>query len=92
MGGKQRVGVYPGTFDPITLGHLDIIRRVKERFEVPVCAYQVSGEYSMLKAAAANGWLDEKKTMMEALLCFRRPGADMILTYYAGRAAQWLKE
>jgi porphobilinogen synthase len=83
--GADIVMVKPG------MPYLDIIRRVKERFEVPVCAYQVSGEYSMLKAAAANGWLDEEKTMMEALLCFRRAGADMILTYYAGRAAQWLR-
>jgi porphobilinogen synthase len=84
--GADIVMVKPG------MPYLDIIRRVKERFEVPVCAYQVSGEYSMLKAAAANGWLDEQKTMMEALLCFRRAGADMILTYYAGRAAQWLRK
>jgi porphobilinogen synthase len=84
--GADIVMVKPG------MPYLDIIRRVKERFEVPVCAYQVSGEYAMLKAAAANGWLDERKTMMEALLCFRRAGADMILSYYAGRAAQWLKD
>jgi porphobilinogen synthase len=84
--GADIVMVKPG------MPYLDVIRRVKERFEVPVCAYQVSGEYAMLKAAAANGWLDEKKTMMEALLCFRRAGADMILSYYAGRAAQWLRE
>ncbi len=83
--GADIVMVKPG------MPYLDIIRRVKERFEVPVCAYQVSGEYSMLKAAVANGWLDEKKVMMEALLCFRRAGADMILSYYAGKAAEWLK-
>ncbi len=84
--GADIVMVKPG------MPYLDVIRRVKDRFEVPVCAYQVSGEYAMLKAAAGHGWLDEKKTMMEALLCFRRAGADMILSYYAGQAAQWLRE
>lgn len=84
--GADIVMVKPG------MPYLDIIRRVKERFEVPVAAYQVSGEYAMLKAAAANGWLDERKAMMEALLCFRRAGADMILSYYAKQAAQWLLE
>jgi porphobilinogen synthase len=84
--GADIVMVKPG------MPYLDIIRRVKERFEVPVAAYQVSGEYAMLRAAIANGWLDEKKALMEALLCFRRAGADMILTYYAKQAAQWLKE
>lgn len=84
--GADIVMVKPG------MPYLDIIRRVKEKFAVPVAAYQVSGEYAMLKAAAANGWLDERKSMMEALLCFRRAGADMILTYYAKQAALWLKE
>lgn len=84
--GADIVMVKPG------MPYLDIIRRVKERFEVPVAAYQVSGEYAMLRAAIANGWLDEKKAMMEALLCFRRAGADIILTYYAKQAAQWLQE
>ena len=84
--GADIVMVKPG------LPYLDIIRRVKEQFKVPVCAYQVSGEYAMLKAAAANGWLDEKKTMMEALLCLRRAGADMILSYYAKQAAIWLAD
>jgi porphobilinogen synthase len=84
--GADIVMVKPG------MPYLDIIRRVKERFEVPVAAYQVSGEYAMLRAAINNGWLDEKKALMEALLCFRRAGADMILTYYAKQAAQWLKE
>lgn len=84
--GADIVMVKPG------MPYLDIIRRVKERFAVPVAAYQVSGEYAMLKAAAQNGWLDEKASMMEALLCFRRAGADMILTYYAKQAALWLKE
>ncbi len=84
--GADIVMVKPG------MPYLDIIRRVKERFEVPVAAYQVSGEYAMLRAAIANGWLDEKKALMEALLCFRRAGADIILSYYAKQAAQWLKE
>ncbi|MBV8062705.1 MAG: porphobilinogen synthase, partial [Nevskia sp.] len=59
---------------------------------VPVAAYQVSGEYAMLRAAALNGWLDERKAVMESLLCLRRGGADMILTYFAKQAAQWLSE
>jgi porphobilinogen synthase len=84
--GADIVMVKPG------MPYLDIIRRVKDRFEVPVAAYQVSGEYAMLKAAIANGWLDEQKALMEALLCFRRAGADMILTYYAKQAAIWLQE
>jgi porphobilinogen synthase len=74
------------------LPYLDIIRRVKDRFRVPVAAYQVSGEYAMMKAAGANGWIDERKVMMEALVCLHRAGADMILTYYAREAAQWLAE
>ncbi|MDE2148517.1 MAG: porphobilinogen synthase [Gammaproteobacteria bacterium] len=74
------------------LPYLDIIRRVKQRFGVPTLAYQVSGEYAMLKAAAANGWLDERRVAMESLLCLRRAGADAILTYFAGQAAQWLSE
>ena len=84
--GADIVMVKPG------LPYLDIVRRVKDRFEVPVAAYQVSGEYSMMLAAAERGWMDEKRILMEALLCFRRAGADLILTYYAKRAAQWLKE
>ncbi|TXH05658.1 MAG: porphobilinogen synthase [Nevskiaceae bacterium] len=83
--GADIVMVKPG------MPYLDIIRRVKERFEVPVAAYQVSGEYAMLRAAIANGWLDEQKALMEALLCFRRAGADLILSYYAKQAAQWLQ-
>ena len=83
--GADIVMVKPG------MPYLDIIRRVKDRFEVPVAAYQVSGEYAMLRAAIDNGWLDEKKALMEALLCFRRAGADMILSYYAKQAAQWLQ-
>ena len=72
--------------------YLDIVRRVKTELGVPTYAYQVSGEYAMLKAAAANGWLDEKACAMEALLAFKRAGADGILTYFALDAARWLKE
>ena len=72
--------------------YLDIVRRVKTELGVPTFAYQVSGEYAMLKAAAANGWLDEKACAMEALLAFKRAGADGILTYFALDAARWLKE
>jgi len=72
------------------LPYLDIVRRVKETFALPTYVYQVSGEYAMLKAAAQNGWLDEKATVMESLLCFKRAGADGILTYYAKTVAQWL--
>jgi porphobilinogen synthase len=70
--------------------YLDIVRRVKERFGAPTFAYQVSGEYAMLKAAAINGWLDEESVVLEALTSIRRAGADGILTYYAVQAAQWL--
>lgn len=72
--------------------YLDIIRRVKERFGTPTFAYQVSGEYAMLKAAAQNGWLDEERVVLEALTGIRRAGADGILTYYAVQAAQWLHD
>ena len=72
--------------------YLDIVRRVKHELEVPTYVYQVSGEYAMLKAAAANGWLDERACAMEALLSFKRAGADGILTYYALDAARWMKE
>ncbi|MGH8035000.1 MAG: porphobilinogen synthase [Lysobacterales bacterium] len=72
--------------------YLDIIRRVKEKFGAPTFAYQVSGEYAMLKAAALRGWLDEKPVVIEALTSIRRAGADAILTYYAIQAAQWLNE
>ncbi len=65
------------------LPYLDIVRRVKERFGCPLAAYQVSGEYAMLKAAAARGWLDETRAMREALVAIKRAGADMIITYYA---------
>ncbi len=72
--------------------YLDIVRRVKETFEVPTYVYQVSGEYAMLKAASQNGWLDEKAVVMESLLGFKRAGADGILTYYAKTAARWLND
>ena len=72
--------------------YLDIVRRVKDTFAIPTYVYQVSGEYAMLKAAAQNGWLDEKAVVTESLLGFKRAGADGILTYYAKTVAQWLKE
>ena len=70
--------------------YLDIIHRVKQTFGVPVAAYQVSGEYSMLRGAIDKGWLDERKSILEALMCFRRAGADMVLSYFAKDAARWL--
>ena len=84
--GADMVMVKPG------MPYLDIVRRVKDEFKMPTFVYQVSGEYSMLKAAAQNGWLDEKDCVMEALLCIKRAGADAILTYYAKNVAQWLSE
>jgi porphobilinogen synthase len=83
--GADMVMVKPG------LPYLDIVRRVKEEFGVPTYAYQVSGEYAMLKAAAQNGWLDEKDCVMESLLAFKRAGADGVLTYFAMDVARWLK-
>ncbi|HWI54838.1 MAG TPA: porphobilinogen synthase [Desulfobacteria bacterium] len=74
------------------LPYLDIIRRVKDEFQMPVAAYNVSGEYSMLKAAALNGWLDEKRVVMEALTGIKRAGADIIITYHAKDVAKWLRE
>src|ERR1017187_4275981 len=74
------------------LGYQDLIWRVKEKFRYPVACYNVSGEYPMLKAAAQNGWLDEKQAVLEMLTGFRRSGADIILTYWAQQAAKWLKE
>jgi porphobilinogen synthase len=71
--------------------YLDIIRRIKDRFGVPTLAYQVSGEYAMLKAAAQNGWLDEQAVVMESLLSIKRAGADAILTYFAKSVGQWLR-
>jgi len=84
--GADMVMVKPG------LPYLDIVQRIKTEFKVPTYAYHVSGEYAMLKAAAQNGWLDERKVAMETLLCFKRAGADGILTYYAKQVALWLAE
>jgi porphobilinogen synthase len=72
------------------LSYLDVIARVKERFDVPVAAYNVSGEYAMVKAAAANGWIDGQRVMMEVLTSIKRAGADLILTYHAVEAAELL--
>jgi porphobilinogen synthase len=72
--------------------YLDIVRRVKDEFRMPTYVYQVSGEYAMLKAAAQNGWLDEKKVVLESLLAFKRAGADGVLTYFALQAADWLAQ
>ena len=83
--GADMVMVKPG------LPYLDILRRVKDTFGVPTAVYQVSGEYAMLKAAAGNGWLDERACVMESLTAFKRAGADAILTYFALDAAAWLK-
>jgi porphobilinogen synthase len=84
--GADMVMVKPG------LPYLDIVRRVKDTFQVPTMVYQVSGEYAMLKAAGLQGWIDERKCAMEALLSFKRAGADAILTYFALDAARWLRE
>jgi porphobilinogen synthase len=72
--------------------YLDIIRSVRDRYDLPLAAYQVSGEYAMLKAAASNGWLDERRAALESLIGIKRAGADMIITYYAKEAARWLAE
>ena len=74
------------------LAYLDIIRRVKEEFGLPTAAYAVSGEYSMIKAAAANGWIDERAVTLESLLAMRRAGADILITYSAVEVAKWLKQ
>ena len=74
------------------LAYLDIIRLVRDQFDVPVAAYNVSGEYSMVKAAAQNGWLDEKRVVLEILLGIQRAGAEIILTYHAKEAVRWLKD
>ena len=84
--GADIVMVKPG------MPYLDIVRRVKDEFGAPTMVYQVSGEYAMLKAAGQNGWIDERKCVMETLLSFKRAGADAILTYFALDAAAWLKE
>ncbi len=84
--GADMVMVKPG------MPYLDIVRRVKDEFKAPTFVYQVSGEYAMLKAAAQNGWLNEQACVLEALLAFKRAGADGILTYFALDAARWLRE
>jgi porphobilinogen synthase len=70
--------------------YLDVIAAARERFDLPLAAYQVSGEYAMIEAAARNQWIDRERVMMEALICIRRAGASMILTYYAREAAKLL--
>ena len=84
--GADMVMVKPG------LPYLDIVRRVKDAFGVPTFAYQVSGEYAMVMAAAQNGWLDGDRAMMESLIAFKRAGADGVLTYFAPRAAEALRK
>ncbi|WP_031513663.1 porphobilinogen synthase [Desulfofalx alkaliphila] len=84
--GADIVMVKPG------LAYMDIIRRIKEEFKYPTAVYNVSGEYAMVKAAAQNGWIDEKKVVLETLTAFKRAGADIIITYHAKDAARWLKE
>lgn len=83
--GADMVMVKPG------MPYLDVIRRIKDTYDAPTFAYQVSGEYAMLKAAVQNGWLDERACALEALLSFKRAGADGVLTYFARDAARWLK-
>jgi porphobilinogen synthase len=83
--GADMVMVKPG------MPYLDVVRRVKEQFGVPTFVYQVSGEYAMLMAAARNGWLDERRVVMESLLCIKRAGADAILSYFARQVAGWLR-
>ncbi len=84
--GADMVMIKPG------MPYLDIVRRIKDQYGAPTYAYQVSGEYAMIMAAAQNGWLDEKAVIMESLLGFKRAGADGVLTYFAKRVAQWLKD
>jgi porphobilinogen synthase len=84
--GADMIMVKPG------MPYLDIIHRVKQQFGAPTFAYQVSGEYAMIKAASINGWLDEKSVVLESLLAFKRAGCDGILTYYAKSVAEWLQE
>lgn len=84
--GADMIMVKPG------MPYLDIVRRVKDEFKAPTFVYQVSGEYAMLKAASNNGWLDERLSVMESLLAFKRAGADGVLTYFALDAARWLRE
>ena len=84
--GADLVMVKPG------LPYLDLVWRIKERFGLPTAVYSVSGEYAMLKAAAANGWIDEKPAVLEQMMSFKRAGADLIITYYARQCVEWLKQ
>jgi porphobilinogen synthase len=84
--GADMIMIKPG------LAYLDVLHEARLRFDVPLAAYNVSGEYAMVKAAAANGWIDEKRIVLELLTAFKRAGADMILTYHALDAARWLQE
>ena len=84
--GADMVMIKPG------LPYLDIVSTVKQTFAVPTFAYHVSGEYAMLKAASANGWIEEKPVVLETLSCFKRAGADAVLTYYAKEVAQWISD
>lgn len=74
------------------LAYLDVVKLARERSNLPVAVYSVSGEYSMIKAASERGWLDERKIVLEALTAFKRAGADLIITYFAKQASQWLNE
>jgi porphobilinogen synthase len=84
--GADMIMVKPG------IAYLDVLSRVKETFKRPTAAYQVSGEYAMIEAAAAKGWIDRQRIVLESLLAFKRAGADFVLTYYATEVAKWLKE
>ncbi|MEM9280054.1 MAG: porphobilinogen synthase, partial [Pseudomonadota bacterium] len=84
--GADMIMVKPG------MPYLDIIRRIKDEFSMPTLAYQVSGEYSMIMAAAEKGYLEEERIILESLLCFKRAGADAVLTYFAPRVAEWLHQ
>ena len=84
--GADMLMVKPG------MPYLDVILRLRQETNMPIAAYHVSGEYAMLKAAAEKGWLDEKKAVKEAMVCFKRAGCDVILTYYAKQVAQWIKD
>ncbi len=84
--GADMVMIKPG------MPYLDVVRRVKDRFGVPTLAYQVSGEYAMLMAAAQAGWLEERAVVMESLVAFKRAGADAVVTYCAPQVLRWLRE
>lgn len=86
MEGADIMMVKPG------MPYLDVIRALRDSSALPISAYHVSGEYAMLKAAAERGWLNERDAVLEALTCFRRAGADLILTYYGIEAAKWLQD